>query len=97
MSVNRVKQKINCFDDSLNLFDKKNGILSPGIIMVNARTLPAVLYCVYSNIFFCGNYFFIQTKKIIHPYLILTKVAGLFLLCTAADVHTSTYHGTIIK
>jgi len=83
MSVNRVKQKINCFDDSLNLFDKKNDILSPGIIMVNARTLPAILFGVYSNIFFYGNYFFIQSKKIIHPpYIILTKVAGLFLLCT---------------
>ena len=53
MSLNRIKQKISFVNSTKNPFvDEKKSTLQPGIVIINASTLIAVLCCVSSSILF---------------------------------------------
>ena len=70
ISVNRIKQKISFVNSTENPIDEKKNTLQPGIVIINANTLIAILCCVSPSILF---YHVVETifPVIIHLLVLL--------------------------
>jgi PAS domain S-box-containing protein len=89
MSVNRIKQKISFVNSTKNPVDNKKSILQPGIVIVNAYTLIAVLYCGSSAILF---YYVVENifLAIIHLLALLSIVTNYLILIQTKKFNRAT-------
>src|SRR5258708_6379276 len=89
MSVNRIKQKISFVDSSQNLFDEKKSISEPRIVIVNAYTLIAVIYCAASALLF---YYVVENifLAIVHLLALFSIITNYFILIQTKNFNRAT-------
>ena len=89
MSINWVKQKISFVDSTQNPFVKKKSILEPRIVIVNAYTLIAVVYCASSAILF---YYVVENifLAIVHLLALLGIVTNYLILIQTKNFNRAT-------
>ena len=79
MSANRIKPKISFVNSTKKPIDQKKSVLQPGIVIVNAYTLIAALYCASSAVLF---YYVVENiyLAIIHLLALLSVVTNYLIL-----------------